>query len=935
MQHQVHWGIAVSSEHAPSEREPSGSLQRLESIFHLVLAAPADTWAELLECQCQADTALRTEVLSLLEAFREEQALASQWSGGARREADPSAEGRWIGPYQLDHLLARGGMGAVFLAHRSDGQFQQQVAIKLIDVPLATDLLRERFRQERQILAGLVHPFIARLLDGGVTEDGELYLVMEFVDGISIERYCRDKHLPIRDRLLLFQKVCSAVHFAHQNLVVHRDLKSDNILVLSDGTPRLLDFGTAKLLAPMPTANTTTEFTRLGLQAFTPSYASPEQVLGEMITTASDTYSLGVLLYLLLAGVPPYRLKEGTTAELMRVVCREHPPKPSTASITPERPDADLDAITLKAMRKEPQERYRSVDEFASDIRAFLDGRPVLARRGNLRYRAHKFIRRNRLALGAVALVLLSVVAGLASALWQYRKASQERLRAEARSQDLRLLSNSLLSEIDEAVKQLPGSTPVRRMLVERVLEHLDHMGRDTAGDRLTRLDLVQAYTRLGNLQGNPYDQNIGDSEGALMSLDKAVTIGKSVQTGSPMNPEVLGPLALAERSRSEILFGIGRTRESLASMREAVNTFNSLLAHTNPTAAQIAEVSSTYGCLGDQLGQSGVASLGDPEGALQMYRRGLELSLRALKVDPGYTRSKRALAIDHLKIGNILVEKEPRQAIEEYHLSLAAWEGLPATDKGTSTARRGVATTYRKLAKALTEARDYPAAITAFRQARDIYEFYAAADAKDTRAQYDLVTELFDEALTHLDWMDPALNAPREGLAEHGPQAMALIGRSTAILERLVALHPENLGWVAELAHKQVMAATLKQALHPGNDSVVMAAENLASLCRIARADDASIPILDNAATALLTVRPARLRDPELTIQFVERLVAQTRHQKPTFLLSLAQAYRAAGQAGKARAAALEGLALLPPLPPGAIKPRLRRLLEVEAREG
>jgi tetratricopeptide (TPR) repeat protein len=906
----------------------------VELIFHTVLAAPEEARAALLADECHGNAALSVEVASLLEAHQAEETLTGRRLDGGCPEVAAGLDQRWIGPYQLDRLLGRGGMGAVHLAHRSDGQFQQQVAIKLIDLPLVTDLFRERFRQERQILAGLVHPYIARMLDGGVTEAGELYLVMEYVDGVPIERYCRDNQLPVRERLLLFQKVCSAVQFAHQNLVVHRDLKSDNILVLNDGTPRLLDFGTAKLLAPLPAATATSEFTRLGLQSFTPSYASPEQVLGEAITTASDTYSLGVLLYLLLAGVPPYRLKEGTTAELLRIVCTEHPPRPSAVAPASERLDADLDAIVLKALRKEPQERYRSVDEFASDLQAYLEARPVLARRGNLRYRAVKFIRRNRLALVATALVCASLLTGLAGVVWQFRVATVERRRAEASSRDMRQLSNSLLSEIDEAVKQLPGSTPVRRLLVERVLEHLDHMAKDGAGDLLTQLDLVQAYTRLGNLQGNPYDQNIGDMEGALVSLDKAVTMGKSVLHNSPVSPEILGPLALAERSRSEILFGIGRTLESLAAMREAVDTFNSLLAHTNPTAAQIAEVSSTYGCLGDQLGQSGVASLGDPEAALQMYRKGLELSLQALKVDPGYTRSKRALAIDHLKIGNILVEKDPQQAIEEYHLALAAWENLPAADKATANTRRGVATTYRKLGKGLSEARDYPAAIAAFKQARDIYEFYAAADAKDARAQYDLVVELFDEALTYLDMMDPALNAARGDLAELGSRAVALTGRSLQILEHLVALHPDNQGWVAELAHKQVVASSLKQGLDPVGDHAAKAAGSLASLRRFALASDASIPILDNATTALLTVRPVRLRDAELAVRLAERLVAQTRHRKPSFLLSLAQARRAAGQAARAHATALEGLALLPPPQPEVVISRLRRLLELEARD-
>jgi serine/threonine protein kinase len=913
----------VSSEHESSESGSSGSLHRLETIYYEILAAPEETWASILERRCEGDAALLAEVRSLLEAHRAEKALTVQLTAGT--PAQPSTcQGRWLGPYQLDRLLGRGGMGAVYLAHRIDGQFRQQVAIKLIDLPLTTELFRERFRQERQILAQLVHPYIARLLDGGVSEEGEPYLAMEYVDGMSIERFCRVNRLPVRDRLLLFTKVCAAVHFAHQNLVVHRDLKSDNILVLNDGTPKLLDFGTAKLLAPVPATSATSEFTRLGLLSFTPSYASPEQVLGETVTTASDTYSLGVLLYLLLAGVPPYQLKEGTTSEMLRVVCTEQPPKPSSASISPERLDPDLDAIVLKAMRKEPQERYRSTDELATDIQAFLDGRPVQAQRGTFRYRAVKYIRRHRLAFGATTLVLASLVVGLAGALWQYR-------RAEARSDDLRKLSNSLLSEIDEAVKQLPGSTPVRRLLVERVLEHLDRMARDASSDRLTRLDLVDAYTRLGNLQGNPYDQNIGDPAGALVSLDKALLIARRLVAGSPGNPGLLGPLALAERSRSEILFGLGRTQESLASMREAVDTFNSLLVRTNPTAAQIAEVSSTYGCLGDQLGQSGVASLGDPEGALQMYRKGLELSHRALTVDPGYLRSRRALAIDHLKIGNILVETDPNQAIAEYHLSLGAWEALPAKDKEGFATRRGIATTYRKLGRALTEARDYPAALAAFGKATDIYEFFAAADAKDVRAQYDLVVELFDEALTHLDLMDPALNGSHKDLPEHESRAMALAGRSTLILERLVAAHPENQGWVAELAHKKVVAGSLKQGLVPGGDGADLAAKNLAFLCRIALTDEASIPNLDNATAALLTVRPARLRDPELAVQFAERLVAQTHRRKPSFLLTLAQAHHAAGNLGKARATAREGLALLPPPQPGTIKPRLRRLLELE----
>lgn len=902
----------------------------MELLFHTVLAAPPELRPTVLEHACQGDAALMAEVLSLLEASRAEQELAAQWNAAARAEAEAPAA-RWIGPYQLDRLLGRGGMGAVYLAHRDDGQFHQQVAIKLVDLPLATDLLRERFRQERQILAELGHPYIARLLDGGVTEDGELYLAMEYVDGVALERYCREQRLTVRERLQLFRKVCAAVQFAHQHLVVHRDLKSDNILVLADGTPKLLDFGTAKLLAPLP-APASSDFTRFGLQAFTPGYASPEQVLGEAITTSSDTYSLGVLLFLLLAGVPPYVFQEGTLAELLRVVCTEPPPKPSACARGPERLDADLDAIVLKALRKEPGERYRSVDALAADLQAYLDGRPVLARQGTLRYRAAKFVGRNKLALGAGVLLAASVLAGMAGVLWQFRVATLERRRAEARSQDMRQLSRSLLSEIDEAVKQLPGSTPVRRLLVERVLEHLDRMGRDPGADRLTRLDLVEAYTRLGNLQGNPYDPNIGDPDGALRSLRKACDLAEALRAGAPGDPAVLGPLALAEQSRSEVLFGVGRTQEAVTAMRAAVAAFSARAQAPGATAAQLSEASAAYGSLGDQLGQSGVPSLGDPEGALKAYRQALELAWASLRLDPGFLRSRRAVAVDQFKLGNILVETDPAQAIDAYHAALAAWEALPAPDRAGAPARRGAAHAWRRLGLALTEVQDYPGALAAFRQARTTFEGFAAADPKDTRALLDLGVELSNEAEPYLDLLEPGLN-PQGGAREATRRsAQAMLDRAVGVMQRLVAIDPHNQGWVDMLAHEQVLACSLRQTLGPSEQDARLAASALATLCASAARSDASLPTLDHAVSALLVVLPKPLRDPGLAVRCAERLVASTHRRKPDFLLALAQAYRAAGLVDDARATAKEGLGFLPPARPGAVKPRVRRMLEGEA---
>jgi serine/threonine protein kinase len=317
------------------------------------------------------------EVCALLKACEVTESLTASSQPQPETGAENTGDPQRIGNYLLDRLLGRGGMGAVYLAHRADGEFEQKVAIKLIDLPLATEIFRQRLRQERQILAGLQHPYIARLLDGGVTAGGDPYLVMEYVDGVPIHRYCDNHSLPVAARIALFLRVCEAVQFAHQNFVVHRDLKPDNILVAEDGAPRLLDFGTAKLLSPsMETPGG--ELTREGYQSYTPQYASPEQVLGQPITTASDTYSLGILLYLLLTGTLPYELKELTTAEMLRVICEEAPRRPQPADGT--RLNPDLEAILLKALRKEPRERYLTAEQISAELRAYLEGRPDNAR---------------------------------------------------------------------------------------------------------------------------------------------------------------------------------------------------------------------------------------------------------------------------------------------------------------------------------------------------------------------------------------------------------------------------------------------------------------------------------------------------------------------------------------------------------------------------
>ena len=905
---------------------------RIETIFHEALAAPDETREVLIETQCHDDQELAAEVRSLLDACKAEEQLTASRRLGPEAASDTQPGRKRVGPYELDRLLGRGGMGAVYLAHRADGQFEQRVAIKLIDLPLATELFRERFRQERQILAELQHPYIARLLDGGVTPQGDLFLVMEYVDGVPIHHYCERQRLSVFQRIALFLRVCEAVQFAHQHFVVHRDLKPDNILVAADSTPRLLDFGTAKLLSPSPAVPDKT-LTREGYQSFTPQYASPEQVLGNPITTASDTYSLGVLLYLLLTGALPYELKELTTAEMVRVICEEPPRRPAEAAGSKTRLDADLEAILLKALRKEPKERYLTAERMASDLRAYLEGLPVAARRGTLRYRAGKFIRRRWFSLTAAALLAASLVAGVGGVLWQARVANKERRKAEARSADLRQLSNSLLSELDEAIKQLPGSTGAQNLLVTRVLEHLDRMAKDAQGDRRTQLDLVDAYTRLANLQGNAYDQNLGDPAGASVTLDKALAIARTLAGSDSKDREAIRGLALVQQSRSEILWQIDRTPEAVPVMREALKSFDALVADPRAPAALVCDVSSAYGTLGDELGQNGTASLADSAGAVAAYRQSVALDNRVLSMDPNYLRAKRGLVINGLKTGSVEMETDPAEALKEFQVALQRADAQPKAEQGSLPGVRLRAMLLRKQANAFERLGEYAQAGPLFEQALVTTQRLAAQDPKDSRALFDVVTVLDDEAKSYEDAADPVVAAkPRDRRIN-----LILAGKSlrqaAADLELLLKQDPANAIWKAFLASIEVRIGVINATLHIPGASDELSRKGLAALREVAARAQVSPLVLDQAANAFLTAEPGSLRNPQFAASCAEREVAMSHGKIPSRMLTLARAYRASGQFEKGRAAAKQGLALLPAPQPGSVKPNIRKLLESEAK--
>ncbi|HYW71721.1 MAG TPA: protein kinase [Pyrinomonadaceae bacterium] len=435
----------------------------VEEVFQAALEIPpADRNAWLTE-HCGADPELRREVESLLAAesasadFLSTSDLPRAASMLLSDQTELAPAGRHIGPFTILKELGRGGMGVVYLAARDQNEFRQTVALKLIRRGLDTDDILRRFRNERQILASLNHPNIGKLFEGGTTDDGLPYFVMEYIDGLQLLQYCNERGLSIADRLNIFRSVCAAVQHAHQNLIIHRDLKPSNILVTAAGEVKLLDFGVAKVLNPDLADGPLTQ-TRAAARVMTPEYASPEQVRGQHVTTATDIYSLGVILYELLTGTRPFKLKDTSPEEISRAICDAEPSKPSQAvsgqlsepaavaggpkSDTKKRagplPQAaltalrgDLDNIILMALRKDPARRYKSVEQFSEDIRRHLDGLPVIAVRDTFSYRAGKLIKRHKLGFAAVLVIVLALLGGVVATLWQARRARQERDKAQ------------------------------------------------------------------------------------------------------------------------------------------------------------------------------------------------------------------------------------------------------------------------------------------------------------------------------------------------------------------------------------------------------------------------------------------------------------------------------------------------------------------------
>ena len=690
--------------------------QQIKSILDEALNHPPQARDSFLADACRNDESLRREVESLL-AFEGEDADFIGNSAFELPEFDSfcsrveSFVGKQIGHYKITEELGVGGMGAVFLAVRDDGEFEQKVAVKLIKQGITSDDGLRRFYLERRILARLEHQNIARLIDGGTTENGLPYFVMEYVEGLPLTEYAQENNLNLDERLNLFREVCGAVGYAHRQLIVHRDLKPSNILVNGEGEVKLLDFGIAKLLK-----NEEIKQTRTIAAAFTPEYASPEQLRGETLSTATDIYSLGVILYELLTGARPFHFKNKNIGEMIFTVSRNEPIPPSRVakeelritnyklregakvqSPAEENPKSkiqnlkllrgDLDNIALKALKKEPARRYLSVEQLCDDVRRYQTGFPIAARPDTFRYRAEKFIRRNPLVFSALFFAFCAMVGGIVAVSLQVQIATTEKARAERRFNDVRRLANSFVFEINDEIDKSP--IKAKELLVVRAIEYLDKLALEAESDASLQSELAAAYEKIGDVQSELFHPGLGNSGGALESHQKALKIRRALSAADKNNTEKNLDLVKSYVKIGDISAMTGKTAEALENYNAAI-ALNEKLFNSEPENLAVKQqLSRNYARSGQAVLRSGSISE-----ALKNYERAIEIQKDLLRQKPDDAAFERILSIFYSYIGYAKMEMGAgAEALRDFENSLSIEKKNFASDGGNVNFQRRLST--------------------------------------------------------------------------------------------------------------------------------------------------------------------------------------------------------------------------------------------------
>jgi tetratricopeptide (TPR) repeat protein len=909
---------------------------QIKEIFQAAIDLPQSERLEYVRAACAGDDELRREVESLLKSEATTDAflgVAAEYVPGALSDDErPDANiGRRIGPYQIVREIGAGGMGAVYLAERVD-EFRRKAALKLLGPAMDSRMVVARFRHERQILAGLEHPNIARLLDGGATDDGRPYFVMEYVEGVPVDIYCNRHELSVTERLRLFRQVCAAVQYAHQNLVVHRDIKPGNILVDNDGIPKLLDFGIAKLIGPQEVPLETAARTQAGMRLMTPEYASPEQVRGLPITTATDVYSLGVVLYQMLAGRLPYEFPTHSLFDVERVVCESEPPPPSSveggarSKNQSKRLSGDVDIIVLKALEKDPKRRYGSVEQFSDDIRRHLESQPIAARRPTLMYRTGKFVRRNRTAVIAAALVLVMLTGGLIATGWEAHVARQERARAERRFNDVRHLAESFLFEFDAKIENLPGSTPARNLLVKQALTLLGSLTQEARGDVSLERELAEAYERVGQVQGNPFSKNLGDTAGAISSYQQSLRLAQDMVQRDPKDVEARSLLARAHRALGDLLPLRSDMAGAVSHYREGVSQLEAVGAATSPDLKLRAALSSCYEGLGDILGHSGVPNFGDLKAARQAYEKGLEIDEGVVREHPQDVRARAGVADLQAKIGDVQMDQgDAAGALRTYQSAAPVFDNLSAADPVNTDLRRKVGWIHRKLGQAYEATGQTEAARAEFGLGGDRGRSPNTSNIETAR-QAMLADPTNIQA--RMDYAVAVRNqGGREENAGHQQAALADYRQVLDLLRPMYAADPDNSLVRDRYADTLMMVGGALGELHKESEARQLYGEGLSIEKKFADRPDATPDDLESYDEGLMDAPVEELRNPAAAIAYARRAVEATKGEAWFFLDRLAVAYSKAGDYANAVAFDEKAISLMgPSANRSTLEERLRR---------
>jgi tetratricopeptide (TPR) repeat protein len=811
----------------PKSPLPATDWARARALYELAIDLPADQREAFVRAAGDTD-AVCAEVLALLlhstDAGARPDGFLDTPVGAPLRP--PARDGQRLGPWQLDSPLGSGGMGEVYRAHRADGAYVGGAAVKILKRGMDSVGVLQRFAQEQQALATLNHPHIARLFDAGLTPDGLPYFVMELVEGRAIDEACAG--LPLPQQLQVFLQLADAVAYAHRMLLVHRDLKPGNVLVTADGQVKLLDFGIAKALDANDGASV--DITAGTQRPFTPSHASPEQVRGERVGTATDIYSLGVLLYQLLTGQRPYGRSATNAAEAARAVLEEAPTRPSSLS-PPDEADStwiahrdtlkgDLDNILLKALEKPLDRRYISVDALAADVRAYLTGYPVSAREPMRRYLMAKFVARNRVAVGSAAAAVVALAVGLGATLWQAHEAGIARDEAQRRLADIRTITRDLVFRFGDAVTYLPGGMKVKEDMLQNVLLSLDRLATSADRDPALLADVATTYARLAELQGNDQSMSLGKPEAARINADKAIALATELLPQRRDDWKLAHWAARAYDIRAKVFRGQDKPREGIAELDQAVAVLGQVdLSHADDLGrvsipGERASLMVTQGQLLEQLAQRNLATadevlrkMGEAEAATRGLLAQRELLERLDRAGPpeeakGYAQVQSNLGVILDERSGIHLRLEQLDAaLEEARAGVEVHRGAVASDPATTLWKDGLATAANQLAVVHLRRGEFAAALDAIEVSEGLGAQLARGEGPQSKWALHLpqlgqqrsralaglgrhaeALPVFDTAIAY--WEATARSPPNERAGDNARRVAALLlaGRSASL---------------------------------------------------------------------------------------------------------------------------------------------------------